>query len=109
MKIEQNTISRDWTILHKGRRFFVNLTESDGQTLMLCNRNNWEVSEETDDGIEELSAYLFKDSSVVERKQAKENAKLIEKLIDFCVKNWDNEFMHEVQDELWGQRGNLDV
>jgi hypothetical protein len=76
---------------------------------MLCNRNNWEVSEETEDGIEELSAYLFKDNSVVERKQADKNAKLIEKLIDFCIENWDNEFMHEVQDELWGQRGNLDV
>jgi hypothetical protein len=109
MKIEQNTISRDWTILHKVRRFFVNLTESDGQTLMLCNRNNWEVSEETDDGIEELNACLFKDSSAVERKQAEENAKLIEKLIDFCMENWDNEFMHEVQDELWGQRCYLNI
>jgi hypothetical protein len=109
MKIEQNTISRDWTILHKGRRFFVNLTESDGQTLMLCNRNNWEVSEETDDGIEELSSFIFKDSGAAEQKQAEENAKLIEKLIAFCIENWDNEFMHELQDELWGQRGHLDV
>lgn len=47
MKIEQNTISRDWTVLHEGRRFFVNFTDSDGQTLALCNRDNWEVHEET--------------------------------------------------------------
>lgn len=43
MKIEQNTISRDWTVLHKGRRFFVNLTESDGQTLALCDRDKWQI------------------------------------------------------------------
>ena len=45
MKVEQNIVSRDWTVLHKGRRFYVNFTESDVQTLALCNRDNWEVSE----------------------------------------------------------------
>jgi hypothetical protein len=108
VKIEQNTISRDWTILYKGRRFFVNLTESDGQTLMLCNRSNWEISEETEDGIEELHGYVFKDSTAAERQQAQENVRLIEKLIAFCIDNWDNEFMHEVQDDLWGQKGHLE-
>ena len=43
MEIEQNTISRDWTVLHEGRRFFVNFTDSDGQTLALCNRDTWEM------------------------------------------------------------------
>lgn len=78
----------------------MNFTESDGQTLMLCNRNNLDVSEETDDGVEELSVYLFKDSSAAEQKRAEENVKLIEKLIAFCIENWDNEFLREVQDEL---------
>ena len=58
MKIEQNTISRDWTVLYKGRRFFVNFTESDGQTLALCHRDNWEISEETDDGMQEFDAHV---------------------------------------------------
>ena len=108
MKIEQNTICRDWTVLYEGRRFFVNFTESDGQTLMLCNRNNSEVSEETEDRIEELHGCVFKDSTAAERQQGQENVKLIEKLIAFCIDNWDNEFMHELQDELWGQKGHLE-
>jgi hypothetical protein len=51
-------------------------------------------------GFEELNAYLFKDSSAEEQKQSEESTKLIEKLIAFCIENWDNEFMHELQDEL---------
>jgi hypothetical protein len=30
MQLEANQISRDWTILHDGRNFYVNYTESDG-------------------------------------------------------------------------------
>ena len=100
MKIEQNTISRDWTILYKGRRFYVNFTESDGQTLALCNRDNWEISEETDAGIEEFNAYIFKGSGTEEQRQAEENAKVIEKLIAFCINNRDNDFMQEIKDEM---------
>ena len=73
MKIEQNIISRDWTVLHKGRKFYVNFTESDGQTLMLCNRGNWEVSEETDDGVEELDSCK------------KESGRLVEELVSRWV------------------------
>ena len=107
MKVEQNTISRDWFVLHNGRRFFVNLTKSDGQTLRLCNRDNWEIAEETVDGIEELNAYLLNDSSEEQRQRASENARLIENVIAFCIDNWDNEFMREVQDELPAQRADL--
>lgn len=46
MQLETNQISRDWTILHNGRKFYVNYTESDGQTLALCNQDNWEVWEQ---------------------------------------------------------------
>jgi len=89
MRVEQNTISRDWTILRKGRKYFVNFTESDGQTLALCSRGNWEVAKETEDDIEELSACVCED-----------NATLIKELITFCIDNWDNEFVQEIQDEL---------
>jgi len=34
--VETNQISRDWTVLHEGRTFYVNFTESDGQTLALA-------------------------------------------------------------------------
>ncbi len=109
MKTEQNTISRDWIVLHNGRRFFVNFTESDGQTLMLCNRNNWEITEQTEDGVKDVSTCVFKGSSAAEQRQAEENAELIEELVAFCIDNWDNGFMHEVQDELWGQKALLET
>lgn len=59
MQLEANQISRDWTILHKGRKFYVNYTDSDGHTLALMNRGNWEVLEETDDDTEELKCIRF--------------------------------------------------
>jgi hypothetical protein len=93
--------------VHKGKRFYVNFTESDGQTLSLCNRNNWQVSEETEDGVEELSVYVFKESTPEERKLTEENGKLMAELIALCINNWDNEFMHEIQDELMAQREEL--
>lgn len=36
------------------------------------------------------------------------NAQLKEKLFGFCIDQWDDEFMHEVQDELQGQKAFLD-
>jgi hypothetical protein len=72
-RVEQNTISRSWTVVHKGKRYSVNYTESDRQTLALCNRANWEISEETEDGIEELNTC------------AEEEARLVDQLIAFCI------------------------
>jgi len=109
MKVEQNIVSRDWTVLHKGRRFYVNFTESDVQTLALCNRDNWEVSEETEDGIEGFSTCLFDDSIPEERKRAEEAARMIDELIAFCIDNWDNEFIQGVQDDLQAQRAFLEA
>lgn len=108
MKIEQNTISRDWTVLYKGRRFFVNFTESDGQTLALCNRDKWQIHEENKDSIEELNTCVFNKSSPEEREQAEEKAKIIDKLIGFCIRNLDNRFMQEVKEELEEQSKGLE-
>ena len=104
MNIELNQISRDWTILHDGRKFFVNFTESDGQTLALFNRDNWEVLEQTDEGIEELGIYVFKGDTLEERKKAEQNALLQEQLIRFCIDNWDNQFMQEIKDKMKEQK-----
>ena len=109
MLLETNQISRDWTILHEGRRFYVNFTECDGQTLALCNRGNWEVQEETDEGTEELHVYAFQSDTPQEREQVKENIALREKLIQFCIENWDNEFMATIKEELLGQKGVLEM
>ena len=74
MQLESNLISRDWTILHKGRTFYVNYTESDVHTLALMNRDNWEIVEETDDGQEELHVFF---SKIVRRK----NENLLQKTL----------------------------
>jgi hypothetical protein len=100
MQLEANQISRDWTILHNGRKFYVNFTESDGQTLALMNRDNWEVLEETEDGPEELNVYVFKDDTSKEREIAAKNALLKEKLVKFCIENWDNGFILEIRKEI---------
>lgn len=100
MQLEANQISRDWTILHGGRKFYVNYTESDGQTLALCNRDNWEVLEETDDGPEELNVYVFNDDTPKERKITTKKALLKEKLVKFCIENWDNGFIQEIRKEI---------
>ena len=96
MKLEQNHISRDWTILHNGRRFYVNYTDSDGQTLALLNRDNWEVSEKVDGVIEELDMYIFNNDTPEQRKVKEGNALLKEKLVKFCLDNWNNQFMCEI-------------
>lgn len=108
MKIEQNTISRDWTVLHKGRRFFVNFTESDGQTLALCNRDNWQIHEETEQSTEELDACVFSNSSPEEQEQAKKNAEIIDELIRFCIAQWDNNFMQDTKENLEEQRRRIE-
>jgi len=108
MQLEANQISRDWTVLHDGRKFYVNYTESDTQTLALCNRDNWEVWEETDEGIEELEIYVFGDSKE-KRKKAKENFELMKKLMRVCVENWDNRFMQQIKKELRQQKEALET
>ena len=109
MQQESNQISRDWTILHNGRRFYVNYTESDGQTLALMNRDKWEVLEETDDGPEQLTIYIFRGDTPKQRKAANENALLKEKLIKFCIENWDSKFMQEIRKEIAEQAKLLDA
>ena len=104
MRLEKNQISRDWTILHNGRKFYVNYTESDGQTLALCNRNNWEVWEETDEGTKELDVYVLKGDTPQEWAKAEENSLLKERLIRFCIENWDNRFIQELNEKLQEQK-----
>ena len=104
MQLEKNQISRDWTILHNGKRFYVNFTESDGQTLALCNRGNWEVWEDTEDGVEELNEYCFKDDTPEQQRQAQKNAHLKDELVRFCIDNWDNQFMQEIKEQFLEQK-----
>jgi len=103
MKIEQNTVSRDWILLCEGRRFFVNFTASDGRTLALCNRDNWRICEETDSDVEDVNAYVFDDGSPEEQQRAEENALIIERLTAFCIANWDNGFIQQLR-QKWNEQ-----
>ena len=104
MRLETNLLSRDWTVIHKGRTFYVNYTEADCQTLALCNRGNWEVWQETDDGTEELNEYSFKDDTPEQRRQAQKNAHLKHELLRFCIDNWDNKFIQQLREKLQEQK-----
>ena len=108
MKLEANQISRDWTVLYDGRTFYVNYTQSDGQTLALCNRDNWEVWEETEDGTEELNVYGFTSDGLEGQREADANFKLMKKLIRFCIEQWDNRFMMEIKEDLQEQKEALE-
>ena len=109
MQLELNQISRDWTVLHKGRTFYVNYTESDGQTLALMNRDNWEVWEQTEEGTEELDIYAFRSDSAEKREQVRENFELMKRLIRFCIENWDNGFLQEIKKDLQEQKEALEA
>ena len=100
MELEANQVSRDWTILHEGRTFYVNYTDSDGQSLALCNRDNWQIFEETDEDTEKLDIYGFNGDLSERQKTVEENIRLAEELIKFCIENWDNKFMQEIKKEL---------
>lgn len=91
-------------MLHEGRRFSVNFTKSDGQMLALFNRGNWQIRAETNDGIKELRARGFNDCRPEEREQAEEDGRMIDKLIDFCICDWDNEVMPEMREHLEEQK-----
>ncbi len=104
MRLETNLLSRDWTVSHKGRTFYVNYTAADCQTLVLCNRGNWEIRQETDDGTEELNEYSFKDDTPEQQRQTQKNALLKHELIKFCIDNWDNQFMLDIKEEFFEQK-----
>ena len=78
----------------------MNFTESDGQTLALFNRDNWEITEETDDGTVELNGYVFSSMTEQERQNAAQEAVIIKEIITYCIENWDNEFMRQLHQDL---------
>lgn len=83
MKIEQTTIQKTFEIMHKNKSYWVDYVNSDGQTLALINRNNWEIL--TEDG-ELLDIYLFKGDSKAKKLKVNKNRILADKLVEFCIK-----------------------
>lgn len=97
MKIEQTTIQKTFTIRYKNKTYYVDYINSDGQTLSLLNRNNWEVF--TDDH-ESLDLYLFKNSSKKDKLKANKDLILANKLIGFCIKHFNDYEPFEREEEI---------
>lgn len=95
MKLDQSTLQRTFMVKHKGKSYCVNYLNSDGQILGLLNRSNWEI---TVDG-EELNIYSFKSDTKKEKEQVDKNMGLAEKLVEFCVKHF-NDYQPELPDEM---------
>ena len=89
MKIIQSTLERNFTVKHKGKTYYVDYLNSDGQILGLSNRDYWEVYNEN---LEELPEHKIKDNKVITNKK---ELKLKNKLIKFC-KNHFSDYKPEV-------------
>lgn len=87
IKLTQTVLEKNFTVEHKGKTYYVGYLNSDGQILGLSNRDTWEIYDEEG---EELNAYIFKDTTKKEKKQIEKTAKLYYKLIDFCIKHFDD-------------------
>ena len=87
MKLEQSALQRTFTVKHKGKYYYIDYLNSDGQILGLLNRNYWEI---TDEDREELDIYILSDTTKKERQEKEKNAKLFDKLINFCIKHFDD-------------------
>lgn len=46
MKIEQTVLQKTFYVRHKGKMYYIDYLNSDGQSLGLINRDNWEISDE---------------------------------------------------------------
>lgn len=86
MKITQSTLQRWFTVEHRGKKYYVDYLNSNGQILE-TNRFRWEV---LDEELEELNIYVFNDTTKKELKQIKKNARLYNKLIKFCIKHFED-------------------
>ena len=85
MKLEQTTLQQTFMVKYRRKSYCIDYLNSDGQTLGLLNRDNWEVTDE--DG-ESINVYRFKSDTKKEKEQIKQNIKLVRKLIEFCVKHF---------------------
>ena len=87
IKLIQTTIAKYFTVQYKGKTYYIDYVNSDGQTLLLSNRDYWEI---LDEEFEELCLCKFQNDAKEEKEQIKNNIKLANKLISFCIKHFDD-------------------
>ena len=74
MKIEQTILQKSFIVRHLDKSYFVDYINSDGQTLGLVNRDNWEIY---DDDHESLQVYILKSMKNRDKIKAQKNIKLL--------------------------------
>ena len=82
MKLIQSTIQKNFVVKYKNKTYYVDFMDSDGYCGFV--RPGWEV---LDEEFEELDVYIHKDTTKRELKQIKKNARLYNRLINFCIKH----------------------
>jgi len=87
VKLQQSILNRTFIVNHKGKDYCVDYLNSDKHTLGLLNRDYWKITDE--DG-EEVNIYLFKDETKKQKEQVKKNIILVRKLINFCIKHFED-------------------
>lgn len=88
MKLEQTIIHKTFVVKLRGNTYYVDFIDSDGQTLKLLNRNNWEVYNKDHN---ELDIYSYYEEDKKRMIELNKNRKLSKKLIDFCLKNFNSD------------------
>ncbi len=86
MKLTQTAVQKFFTVIHKGKTYYIDYINSD-DAILLGNRDCWQV---LDEELEELNIYIFKDTTKKEKEQIKKNSKLYLKLINFCIKHFND-------------------
>lgn len=86
MKLTQTAVQKFFTVTNRGKTYYIDYINSD-DVILLGNRDYWQV---LDEELEELNIYVFKDTTKKEKEQIKKNSKLYLKLINFCIKHFDD-------------------
>jgi hypothetical protein len=84
MKLVQTVVEKDFFVEHGGKLYYVNYLASDGHSLGLLNRDEWEI---TCEDHESLGIYEFSEINKKEKAEVRKNQILADKLIDFCIKH----------------------
>ena len=93
IKLTQTVLERHFTIRHKERFYYVSCLNSDKPILGLINRDTWEI---LDEELEELCTCEFQDATKKEKEQVRKNRILANRLIDFCIRHF-NDYKLKIQ------------
>ncbi len=85
MKIIGNAIQKTFLVEYRGKTYCIDYLNADYPALGLINRNNWEIIDENG---EDLNTYFLK--SERKAKETGNNIRLFNKLIKFCIDNFNN-------------------